>query len=233
MLSRSARQQTEFVKITPDGTAPSDWYCIYSNNIARDRFGKDTVIMGFAWAQLSDQYPVNPSRLGGYFCRPDNIQGLADTALIEHDNLLAFFAGTASRLYLNREAIRNRLLDFVIPNYQVITQQLNKPPEQESTGGAGQDRSTAYTYETLKRLSQHIQTRGGTLILVAMPVQHGYALDPGLIETIRQEQITMIDMRSLAEGRTGLFEDSIHLNSTGQKVFSNQLAEALFQHIPR
>ena len=214
-------------KIVPDGTSLADWYCIYSNHLNHGRRNPELIIIGFAWAQLSDQYPINPSRLGGYFCQPGDIADLSHTTLSEHDNMLAFFAGAISHLYLNREAIRNRALDMVVPNYQQVTQTLNRAPGTQGNESNAQHEKTKYSYETLMEMSRKMHGNGTRLILVAMPVQNDYAIDSALIDAIRKEEIDFLDMRHLEGIDTAMFADSIHLNQNGQELFSHKLSQAI------
>lgn len=213
-------------KMTPDSTALSDWFCIYQNAVQN---GPDPqtppkiIVIGFAWAQLSDQYPVNAARLGAFLCRPADLGPLSVTALSEHENFLAFFAGSASHVFVNREAIRHRLLDLIVPKYKDVTQALNRNP------GANAEATAAphYSYQLLTTLAQRVQQAGSQLYLVAMPVQSPYPLDPALLETVRGLNLKLFDMRQVQGIDLDMYEDSIHLNRTGQQRFSTAIAQRL------
>lgn len=214
-------------KITPDGTALSDWYCIYRNHVATQRTLPDVVVMGFAWAQLSDQYPIDPARLGGFFCGMNDVNALSDTGLSRHDNLLVFMAGAVSHVYLNREAIRNRVLDWVVPNYRSVTQDLNINPGTQLDGRAAAAGRSHYTYETFRRFARLVNESGTRLVVVAMPVLEQYPLDPELMRAARDLKIALIDLRTLPDMNPSMFADPIHLNDTGRQQFSRILANTL------
>lgn len=222
------RQSPDVVeKITPDGTALSDWYCIYRNFIATQQTPPKILVMGFAWAQLSDQFPIDPARLGGFFCGPDDVSELSSTGLTRHDNLLVFMAGTISHVYLNREAIRNRILDALIPNYRAVSQGLNINPGARLDGSSATPNQPSYTYETLRRFSNLVSESGTRLVVVAMPVQNHYPLDPELVSLASELKISLIDLRTLPDLDQTMFADPIHLNETGRERLSNTLATAL------
>lgn len=212
-------------KITPDGTALSDWYCIYQNHISTLNTAPDVIVLGFAWAQLSDQYPIDPVRLGGLFCKTGDIRQLAYTGLGNHVNVLAFLAGAYSHVYLNREAIRNRVLDAIIPYYRNITQSMNQAPganaEVQVTG------KPVYTYETLGRFVHDMERHGTRLIAVAMPVQNDYEIDPTLVDVTKQHNIELLDMRHIPGIDDSMFADAIHLNEQGRLRFTAILSEKL------
>lgn len=211
-------------KITPDATSLSDWYCVFKNNIAGMDSPPRTVVLGFAWLQLSDQYPINASRLGGYFCSMADIAALSGTGLTNHNKLLDFLAGAASHVYLNREAIRNRLLDALVPNYRSVTQEMNVNP---GLGSKAKIEKIEHRYTTLARFSQMARDAGIRLVLVAMPVKDEYPIDPGLMETVKDHGMTLLDMRNTPGVASSMFLDPIHLNESGRQHFSLALAHAL------
>lgn len=214
-------------KITPDGTSLSDWYCIYRNFIAGQKTEPQVVVMGFAWAQLSDQYPIDPARLGGFFCSTGDIAELSSTGLSRHDNVLVFMAGAISHVYLNREAIRNRVLDMLIPNYRTVVQSLNNRPGMQPNGNAMPAQKANYTYDTLRRFSRLVEQSGARLVVVAMPVQESYPIDRNLITLANEEKITLLDLRDHPQLDHTMFADAIHLNDQGRQRFSQSLASEL------
>lgn len=228
-LNKLSQLSVEATKITPDATALSDWYCIYQNQIQALSTAPEYLIIGFAWAQLSDQYPLNPSRLGGFFCSMNDLDKLVETGLTDHRQVLRFMAGTVSHVYVNREAIRNRLLDMVIPDYQSITQTLNQADNARQTESETSQNETNYSYKVFERLITSIQARGTHVVLVSMPVIEDYKLDSEIQSRAEKLNITLIDMRKIKSITPDMFKDSIHLNEHGQEVFSR----AISQHIEK
>lgn len=225
VLNGAAPRSVE--KITPDGTSLSDWFCIYRNFIGTQQNPPGVVILGFAWAQLSDQYPVNPARLGGLFCSLGDVPELSHTGLARSENILAFTAGAVSHVYLNREAIRNRALDLLIPGYRDVSQTINAGSNQDGDDGNVIPGSRHYTYETFRRFSELVTRAGTRLIIMAMPVQNAYEVDPALLAVIERHDVTLIDLRRMPGLDASQFEDPIHLNASGRRIFSRTLAEVL------
>ncbi|BDD87621.1 hypothetical protein [Desulfofustis limnaeus] len=205
-------------KITPDGSALAEWFCVYNNHLAAAHV-PDVLVIGFAWAQLSDQFPINASRLGGFFCGIDDSDRMGATGLTDHRNYLRFLAGKVSHVYVNRELIRNRLLSTVIPDYEIITQRLNS--EERQRGGPGR---TVYTYSLLTDLLASMHDAGTRVVLIAMPVQTPYQIDEGLLRETERFGVVLLDYRNLFNADEAVFADPIHLNSKGSKRFSTVLA---------
>ncbi len=214
-------------KITPDGTSLSDWFCIYRNFIGTQQNPPKVVIVGFAWAQLSDQYPVNSARLGGLFCSLGDVPELAHTGLARYENILTFTVGAVSHVYLNREAIRNRALDLLIPSYRDVSQAINAESNQGGDDSAAIPGSRHYTYATFRRFSELVTRAGTRLVIMAMPVQNAYEVDPTFLTVIERYDVTLIDLRHMPGLDASQFKDPIHLNALGRKIFSRTLAEIL------
>lgn len=222
---------TQTSKVTPDGTALSDWYCIYQNQLMPLKHPPSHIVIGFAWAQLSDQYPINPTRLGGFFCKTADVSSLSDTGLTRHQQFLRFIAGAASHVYVNREAIRNRILDALIPDYQLITQQLNQTDAARDADPSATDNDKKYSYQLLETLLQSINKAGSQVILMAMPVVNSYELDQQLVTISERLQVPLLDVRHVDGLTDTMFEDTIHLNPSGRSKFSKYITEMIAPYL--
>ncbi len=228
-LENSLNDSVHSTKITPDGTALSDWYCIYQNQLQPLENPPTHIVIGFAWAQLSDQYPVNATRLGGFFCDTADAVELSETGLTKHQQFLRFLAGSMSHVYVNREAIRNRILSKLIPAYQQVTQSINKEDAEPQDKEA--NNSKLYSYHILSRFIESVKKSGSQAIFMAMPVTKNYDLDDNLLQLMQQMNVTFIDMRSTPEISDNMFKDSIHLNKKGRSQFSKNLVEEITPYI--
>jgi hypothetical protein len=224
-FSLDTEQPVQTLKITPDGTALADWYCIYRNNFNNLKHAPSHLFIGFAWGQLSDQYSINPTRLGGFFCDTNDIGYLSDTGLMKHQQLLRFMAGTVSHVYVNREAIRNKILSIVIPDYQIISQKLNQTSEAQEN--KSQTNTKKHTYKLLENFIDTTKKSGTQVILIAMPVMNNYELDNDLILTIKDLELPFIDMRQHENISPYMYKDSIHLNRNGSEQFSKDIIESI------
>ncbi|MCW8934271.1 MAG: hypothetical protein OQK98_06065 [Gammaproteobacteria bacterium] len=225
----SSKNSIKAFKITPDGTAISDWYCIYNQYFLETTNTSSFVIIGFAWGQLSDQFPINPTRLGGFFCQIEDIDALEATGLTRHQQFLRFLAGSVSHVYVNREAIRNRVLDTVVPYYKETTQVLNRSP-QNNTEMDGRGKSMS-TYTSFTNLNQSIKSSNRQLVVMAMPVIDNYSIDAELLDTFTSLGIPLLDLRNVEKIEKNMFLDSIHLNAEGSRIFTEALVEKLQPYI--
>jgi hypothetical protein len=213
-------------KVTPDATGLWSWQCVLDHQvIERPDVQFDTVVIGFAWSLLSDQTRANASRLGGLYCDWSDLGRAREIGLRDSGDIGEFIAAKLLRTYALRDTLRNRLFQSTVPHYVEFTQQNNarSPGTIDTSGAAGQ----AHTYQTFAALVNRLKAEGTRVIVVAMPVQKDYEVDPELRELADHGIVEMIDLRGTKGIKAAHYLDGIHLNSAGQQILSRVLAEDL------
>lgn len=213
----------QVAKVTPDATSLWDWQCLLDNRVLERGVQFDTIVIGFAWRQLSDQTTPDASRLGAFYCELSDIANPESIGLSDIAGVGEFVAAKTLRLYAVRDTLRNRTLSVIIPGYEEFTQQQNR---RAGDTGAGNGEAV-YSFEVLRGMAERVEKSGARLVLVAMPVQDSYELDSGLLELARERRIALLDYRSLDDIDTHSFRDSMHLNERGQAVLTARLAADL------
>lgn len=223
ILEANSRQT--MIKAVPDGTAFWDWQCIVDQFVlSKDPAPVENLVIGFAWNQLSDQAPLNPSRLGGYICQHNRLFEPASVGLRNFEDMAEFAAAAALKLYANRETIRNRFLDLVIPKYRKYAQEANRAAPQNNNGSPS---SSAANHDHLEQLIDKLKQKNINPIFIAMPVKYSYQINNGLRETLRELKVPLLDYRSLAGIKHDSFSDDIHLNQSGRRLLTQKLAADL------
>ena len=213
-------------KVTPDATGLWDWQCLLDHQvIARDAVQFDTVMIGFAWHLLSDQSRADPSRLGALYCGTGDLRRAATIGLHSSGDIGEFLAAKALRTYALRDILRNRLFAMSVPNYVEFTQAANAARAGATDKPVAQ--APEYTYRTVAQLVDRLKSEGTRVIVVAMPVQQSYEIDPQLRALHENGALELIDLRKLAGIEPAHYLDGMHLNSTGQQILSRALAEDL------
>ena len=226
----------EIGKVTPDGSTLWGWQCLLKHQVLeRADVQFDTVVIGFAWHLLSDQSRANASRLGALYCETGDLAAPSAIGLRNAGDIGEFIAARLLRMYALRETLRNRFFQIAIPSYERFTQAANAARAEAATGGAGgtdTKREVQYTYRTFAGLARQLSANGTRVVVVAMPVQSQYELDPTLQELDRRGEVQLIDLRHLPGLNASHFLDSMHLNAAGQQLLSRALAESLQQRLP-
>jgi hypothetical protein len=213
-------------KVTPDATGLYSWQCLLDHQvIERPDVQFDTVVIGFAWSLLSDQTRANASRLGGLYCDWSDLGRASEIGLRNSGDIGEFIAAKLLRTYALRDTLRNRLFQSTVPHYVEFTQANNgrSPGTIDSAGTAQQ----THTYHTFKALVDRLEAEGTRVIIVAMPIQKEYEVDPELRELADRGVIELIDLRQTKGIMAAHYLDGIHLNATGQQILSRVLAEDL------
>jgi lysophospholipase L1-like esterase len=124
-----------------------------------------------------------------------------------------------------RETLRNRLLQMTVPHYVEFTQANNA--NSPGTVTSGTPAKQEFTYRTFTGLVNRLQAEGTRVIVVALPVQKGYEVDPQLRELADRDVIELIDLRGAEGIHAAHYLDGMHLNTSGQQILSRALAENL------
>ncbi|MES9970953.1 MAG: hypothetical protein ABW092_13045 [Candidatus Thiodiazotropha sp.] len=211
-------------KIVPDGTTIWSWSCILRNRIYELPNKPDTVLIGFAWSQLADQSRLLPTSLGGFFCSYKDLLHLTDQATMNSAQIGEFITASTFRLFTHREAIRNRMLSMLIPHYMTSTQEINRRLRNTNDTAGGADT----TYRELSQVIEQLKSYDKDIFLMAMPVRNNhYSLDPELIDTVKNSDITLLDYRNLDFITDDLFTDEMHLTKAGSALLTARLADDL------
>jgi hypothetical protein len=219
-------------KVTPDGTGLWDWQCLLDHQVIERREVQfDTVVIGFAWHLLSDQARNDPSRLGGLYCRMSDLANPRTIGLETGGDIGEFVTAAVLRTYALRDTLRNRFFQRLVPGYETFTQAGNsaRAGAGEQPGDAAHDpgEPVVHSYRTFAGLVDRLRSKGTQVIVVAMPVQAAYEIDPQLRELATTHSLTVIDLRKV-EGLNGShYVDEMHLNRAGQQILSKALAADL------
>ena len=215
-------------KITPDATAIWDWLFLYDNVIGHHLSEPVTVVVGFAWNIVSDQARESLTRLGAFYANFGNLYEFGRARGLTVDEFSEFTLAKVSRLFAHRERIRNSILSYIIPDYQSFAQESDpRQAAQVRIDDQSPGADVSSTYEALYRLSELVNAKGGTLVLVAMPVIDPYEIAQGMDTTAEEGRITLLDFRVLSGLTRADFEDNMHLGASGREKATKYLGEAL------
>lgn len=220
----TAEERLALEGIYPDDTTICDWYYVYRTFLVNRDVAPNLVVVGYIRSQLEDEASLRMGRLGAYFggwsalseAFRDDIPGVGDR--------IQYLISSVSLLFANRERIRDRLLDFIIPDYRRSARLLNgillrrsqKPQERNQP-----------TYQRLRRFIRLVQTNGTKLVLVAMPMPDPYPIADVLRSTVAGEGGMLLDLRYVSGLARTDFPDRYHLSPSGAKIYSSALATDL------
>ena len=223
-------------KVSPDGTALSDWYYIYKTFLAEADQVPDVVIIGFSRRHLHDDLPVSPKRLGRHFCKISHTTELFEHDLLDIESRGNFLFSWASTVYGNQPQIKKRALDMVIPNYRQGSRTINDwvglGMDKAKKAAAKKDgkKPPKVTCRRLERLLGLMKETGTRGVFVAMPRPNKWEVKKVVKKTILDAGMTFVDFRGIedVEGLTAKhFADKIHLTPSGAKIYSRALAREL------
>ncbi|ODB85497.1 hypothetical protein A3195_18085 [Candidatus Thiodiazotropha endoloripes] len=230
-LNRQLSDDYLVKKITPDGTSLWDWNMILRNNLITPDMQLDYLVIGFAWGLLNDDYRPNPSRLGGYFSGLGDGRLLFDYGMSDFAELSEFIIGWASKLFVNREAVRNKILNNLVPNYETFVQVQNQAGAPEQAVHQTQADGTLPDYRMLNDLIDQLDEQGIKLVMIAMPIEGAYSVNEKLKETLQKRAYLYKDYRDNFRSFGALYKDGVHFNEKGREQFTTTLGKLISQEL--
>ena len=220
------------IKMVPDGSGIWDWHCVVHHRLAEMPEGPDLVLIGFGWNQLADQNPLSFTRAFNTLCPAAAMRDFrALSGRIGVNEWLQMFAVKTSKLYAQRQTIRHRVLQNIVPDYRRMTRQMNARAGDEGAAEVPAG-PIELSYKALNVMIDRLSGAGAEVVLVAMPVMDPYAIDHGICAVIEGTPHSLLDMRFAVPSRDDLYRDNLHLNEAGARLFSETLAAQLRAPLP-
>ncbi|MES9859548.1 MAG: hypothetical protein ABW157_02930 [Candidatus Thiodiazotropha sp. LLP2] len=230
-LSKSLSDQYLVNKITPDATSLWDWNMILKNQVLATEAKLDYLVIGFAWGLLSDQYNPNPSRLGGYFSELSDVVMLNKYGMNSFAAFSEFIFGSMSKLFVNREAVRNKVLINIVPHYELFVRAQNQAGRPDDTDLVKPKHEIEDQYKIFNSLLDRLDEDGVKLIVISMPIEDDYFVASELVDLLDTRTHKYIDYRKYFRGTESVYKDGVHLNDKGRGLFTAELKQLFSQDI--
>ena len=211
----------QFERVAPDASSIREWRYAFKHFFLDRGHIPDALVVNFAAGHLEDQQKIHPSDLATFYTSFTDIPPIFAQDVQSFGDRTEFLLSHFFRLFAYREAISKRILDVVVPNYRSALTQINAKMRD------GSSKEHVPTYRTLERFSADSLRRGVRLILVAMPLQYPYSLDPRLPDKARELGITLIDARDVEGLTASQFIDQMHMDHAGAILYTRTLAGLL------
>ena len=210
-----------FERVAPDASSIREWRYAFKHFFLDREHIPDILVVSFAAGHLEDQQKIRPSDLAAFYTSLHDIPRIFAEDIRSFGDRAEFLLASFFRLFAYREAISKRLLDIVVPNYRSTLIQINAKLRTDFS------HERVPTYRTLERFSSDCLGRGVRLILVAMPLQYPYQLDPHLLGKIRELGLTFLDVRHVEGLTASRFVDQMHMDHAGAVLYTRTLAGLL------
>lgn len=224
-------------KLTPVGTAITDWTYLYKRYFPESTEQPKVVIMGFVNYHITDHYQLKIRRLGRHFVAQNDLPELWSSELHDFHRCAQTSLAHYSSLMGDQPEHQLYILDYLVPHYKAgvrINNDVIDAQRQrriETTSEAEGATAKAPTYERIKRFSDMMKQRGIELWFVPMPQPEFYELPEGCEDVIRECGIHFRDARSIPGMTEADFSDGYHLGETGKKKFTQWMHGQLDQHL--
>lgn len=215
-------------RVFPDGTGIRAWYYVFNHYFVVKKQLPDIMIVSFASALLQDNQRLDTGQTARYFTSAADIPEVFRIDIHDFDGRVEYCLASGSVAFANRNRVRLRLLDSLIPDYRTTEQWMNESLKNKENRASQNVRPT---YQRLEQFVHLAEANGVKVIVVAMPQKEHYTLDPGLQPVVESAGGTLIDARDVDGLTRADFMDQLHLNPTGATIYSRYLARQLVQKV--
>jgi hypothetical protein len=210
-------------------TIINDWYYAFKHHFVDTGRLPGALVLCFSNNHLEDASIQRPL-VARYYSSPRDIPQIFSEDVPDFDGRIDFLLSVGSASFTHRTNVGRRILDTLIPHYRASAMRINNALTDEA-----RKRSLGYqpTYHRLEEFLRMAAGHGVRVVLVAMPVESLYQINPQIKRTAEATGATFIDSR-LAEGLSEeSYSDGMHMTSSGAAIYSRSLARQLADYFKR
>lgn len=204
-------------------TIVNDWYYAFKHHFVDAGRLPGVLVICFSNNHLDDALIQRPL-VARYYSGPRDIPQIFSEDVKDFDGRVEFLLSAWSASFTHRTNVERRALDTVIPHYRESATRINNALIDEAI-------KRAHDYQpTYRRLEQFIrmaENHGVRVVLVAMPVESPYEINPQIKRVVETTGASFIDSRSTEGLSKESFVDGMHMNRDGAAIYSQALARQL------
>ncbi len=208
-------------------TIINDWYYAFKHHFLETGRLPDVLVICFSNNHLEDA-SIQRSLVARYHSSLRDIPHIFREDTRDFDGRVEFLLSAGSASFTHRTTVERRVLDAVIPHYRESAMRVNRA----LTAAARQRRGNYQpTYRHLEQLIRLAKDHGVRVILVAVPVESHYPIDPQIKGVAETAGVTFIDARPATGLSKESYTDGMHMNSEAAAIYSRFLARQLADHL--
>jgi hypothetical protein len=204
-------------------TIINDWYYAFKHHFVDTGRTPDVLVLCFSHGHLEDS-TLQRSVVARYYSGARDLPEIFSEDVKSFDGRVEFLLSAWSASFTYRTNVQRRILDSMVPHYRESVVRINNTLRDETI------KHTVYpepTYVRFGKLLRLAASKGVRVIVVAVPLQSYYPLNPGVRSTSEAAGVILIDTRTVEGLSKDSFIDGMHLNPDGATLYSRFLAHRL------
>lgn len=204
-------------------TIINDWYYAFKYHFIDNGQTPDVLILCFSYDHLEDS-AIQRSLVARYYSGTQDIPEIFSDDVKSFDGRIDFLLSSWSASFSYRTNVQRRVLDSLIPHYRESVMRINNVLREHA------DKELVASQPTYHRLGKFLQmaaSKGVRVILVAVPVESSYPINPSIRSSAEAAGVTLIDTRTVEGLGKDSYVDGMHLNTSGAALYSRFLAHQL------
>ncbi len=209
-------------------TRINDWYYAFKHHFVDAGQTPDVLVLCFSQDHLEDS-ALQRSIVARYYSSVRDIPEMFSDDVQNFDGRVEFLLSKWSAAFTYRASVHRRVLGLFIPHYYESAERINKNAFRVS--GDGSPKVTEPTYHRLDKFLRMAANNGTHVILVAVPMQSPYEIDPLIQNTSKAAGAVLLDTRLVEGLNEDSFVDEMHMNTSGATRYSRSLAHQLVNYL--
>jgi hypothetical protein len=207
-------------------TIVNDWYYAFKHHFIDTGRLPDVLVICFSNNHLEDA-SIQRSLVARYYSGVRDIPQVFADDVRDFDGRVEFLLSAGLASFSHRTNVERRMLDLLIPHYRESVMRINDALTDEANQHRGNYQPSYRRFGQLVRMAQ---SKGVRVILVAVPVESPYPINPQIESTLEANQVTFIDTRTVEGLSKESYVDGMHMNSSGADIYSRALARKLVDY---
>jgi len=210
-------------------TVINDWYYAFKHHFIDTGRAPDVLVLCFATSHLED-YPIRRTVVARYNSNARDLPEIFSNDVKDFDGRADFLLSSWSASFAYRTNVQRRILNSFVPNYLETVTRINEGLKGEvvsPSDEAGNQPVHIPNYDRFGKFLRMAASKGVRVILVAVPTESPYAIDPVIRSTLEAAGGSLIDTRTVDGLSKDSYEDELHLTVDGATLYSRFLAHQL------
>lgn len=208
----------------------NDWYYAFKHHFIDTERPPDVLVLCFSFDHLRDSR-LQRAVIARYHSGVRDIPEIFSDDVKNFDSRVDFLLSAWSASFTYRTNVQRRVLDSLIPHYREGVVSVNNALRDQILNQPVSNVKEGPTYHRLGKLLQIAASKGVRVIVVAVPTESSYPLDPVISSKLEAAGVTFIDTRKVAGLSKDSYVDEMHLNHDGATFYSRFLAQQLMGYL--
>ncbi len=233
LLREAGMSDASVEMFAADASGITTWHYMVKNYFVSPGRVPRYFVINYSEASLVRDGHLEIGRLAQYFTKVDDWREVILHELSTRTEALEFVLSWCSKTFAFSGRLRDRVLNLTIYDYKRFVRENNRVALNHERMIASKKGlaipSAPPDYSRFERFLRMVKRSGAMLVVVAFPTQSEngespYGIDPKVRSLVESHGFVFKDLRRVEELENSMYQDYIHLNADGRRIYTRTLA---------